>query len=410
MNEKLSTDPYKGVRDFYPEDAAIQQYIFDTWRKTAESFGFERYNASILEPSTLYKSKGAENEEMVKEQTYTFIDRGDREVTLRPEMTPTVARMVAAKKRELPFPLRWYSIPNLFRYERPQRGRLREHWQLNCDIFGCDDISADIEIITLAYQTLIDFGANPDMFEIRVNSRKLLEDKITPYLKNANKLPEYLRLLDKKMKISLDEFVMAEAELLQSETSIIIEPDEYLDELIQSLATLGISNVKFNSAITRGFNYYTGTIFEMFDTSKENNRSLLGGGRYNNLTSMFGGESISGIGFGMGDVGIRDFLETHNLLPDGIKVIAPRVTIIPETPKQNLFSQKIAKQIRKSEITVSVDIGTQKVDKKKARAESKGSKFITIIGEKEASSGNVFIKNLMNGEEYTGTIDKYNFN
>ena len=141
-DKKLKTESYKGVRDFYPEDMAIQRYIFDTWSKTAESFGYERYDASILEPSDLYKSKGAENAEIINDQSYTFIDRGERDVTLRPEMTPTVARMVAGKKRELKFPLRWYSIPNLFRYERPQRGRLREHWQLNCDLFGGNDYIA----------------------------------------------------------------------------------------------------------------------------------------------------------------------------------------------------------------------------------------------------------------------------
>ena len=145
----LSTDPYKGVRDFYPDDMAVQRYIFDVWSQTAESFGFERYDASMLEPADLYKAKGAENAEMVNEQTYTFIDRGDREVTLRPEMTPTVARMIAKKAKELAFPVRWYSIPNLFRYERAQKGRLREHWQLNCDIFGTDEVAADVEIIAL---------------------------------------------------------------------------------------------------------------------------------------------------------------------------------------------------------------------------------------------------------------------
>ena len=161
MTDKiLSTDSYKGVRDFYPDDMAILRYIFDVWSQTAESFGFERYDASVLEPADLYKAKGAENEEMVNEQTYTFIDRGKREVTLRPEMTPTVARMVAGRRRELSFPVRWYSIPNLFRYERPQRGRLREHWQLNCDIFGASHFTADVEIIALAYHMLITYASH----------------------------------------------------------------------------------------------------------------------------------------------------------------------------------------------------------------------------------------------------------
>ena len=131
---KLSTEPYKGVRDFYPEDMAIQNYIFNTWRKVAEKFGYEEYSASILEPTEIYTEKSGA--EIVNEQTFTFTDRGDRSVTLRPEMTPSLARMVAARRRNLKFPLRWYSIPNLFRYERPQRGRKREHWQLNCDLLG----------------------------------------------------------------------------------------------------------------------------------------------------------------------------------------------------------------------------------------------------------------------------------
>ena len=160
MSEPLSTQSYKGVRDFYPADMAIQQYIFDTWSETAERFGFERYDASVLEPSALYKAKGAENAEMVNEQTYTFTDRGEREVTLRPAMTPTVARIVAVKWGELARkrPLRWYSIPNLFRYERAQRGRLREHWQLNADIFGATNFEIDVEIIQLAHQIFLDFG------------------------------------------------------------------------------------------------------------------------------------------------------------------------------------------------------------------------------------------------------------
>ncbi len=170
--KKLSTEPYKGVRDFYPADMAVQSYIFDIWKKTAESFGYEEYGASVLEPANFYKAKSGE--EIVNEQTYTFIDRGEREVTLRPEMTPTLARMVAAKKRELVFPLRWYSIPNLFRYEQPQRGRVREHWQLNVDLFGVNGIEADVEVISLAYKIMKNFGAKDEDFEIRVNSRNLL--------------------------------------------------------------------------------------------------------------------------------------------------------------------------------------------------------------------------------------------
>jgi histidyl-tRNA synthetase len=158
---KIDTEPYKGVRDFFPEDMYVQNYIFEKMRKTATSFGYDEYSASILESTELYKGKTSD--EIVNEQTYSFRDRGDREVTLRPEMTPTIARMIASKIKELPLPIRWFSIPNLFRYEKPQRGRLREHWQLNCDIFGIKNIEAEVEVMSLAFNLLSSFG-----FKIRV--------------------------------------------------------------------------------------------------------------------------------------------------------------------------------------------------------------------------------------------------
>ena len=196
---KINREPYKGVRDFYPEDMFVQNFIFDVMRKTVISFGYIEYNASILEPTSLYKAKSGE--ELVEEQTYTFTDRGGREVTLRPEMTPTVARMVAKRKRELTFPLRWFSIPNMFRYERPQKGRLREHWQLNADLFGVKSIDADVEIISLAYTLMKKFGAKDNNFEIKVNSRKIINSILKDFLKlqdeEGNRL---MKLVDKREK------------------------------------------------------------------------------------------------------------------------------------------------------------------------------------------------------------------
>src|SRR5580698_1344396 len=171
--EGISTESYKGVRDFYPEDQFIQRYLFEHMERTCELFGYEEYSASVLEPAELYRSKTSE--EIVNEQTYTFTDRGEREVTLRPEMTPTFARMIAAKQREIALPARWYSIPNLFRYERPQKGRLREHWQLNVDMVGIAGIAADAEIIAVAHGVLRSLGADERDFEIRVSDRRILE-------------------------------------------------------------------------------------------------------------------------------------------------------------------------------------------------------------------------------------------
>src|SRR3989344_1129452 len=184
---KLSVEPYKGVRDFYPEDQAFLNWLFKTIRAEVERAGYAEYHASVLEPAELYKAKGAENEEIINEQAYTFTARGGREVVLRPEMTPTVARMVAARRRELGFPLRLYSIPNVFRYERPQRGRLREHWQLNVDLFGSRSLAADAEVIMVAHELMVAFGARESDFIIKVGSRAYLDQVIKDHELGVNK-------------------------------------------------------------------------------------------------------------------------------------------------------------------------------------------------------------------------------
>jgi histidyl-tRNA synthetase len=406
MDKRLSTEPYKGTRDFYPEDTAIQRYIFDTWAKTAESFGYERYDASILEPSELYKSKGAENEELVNEQTYTFIDRGDREVTLRPEMTPTVARMIAAKRRQLSFPVRWYSIPNLFRYERPQRGRLREHWQLNCDMFGVNHYSADVEMIALAYNVLTAFGADSNIFEIRINDRAWLNEEF-----DAQEIKEELRnpllaLLDRKEKI--DNFDEEAAKILGRPYHVPteIKAGGRLDQVRDSLASLGITNVRFSPSTVRGFNYYTGVVFEIFDVSGENSRSLIGGGRYDNLTSLFDAEPVSSIGFGMGDVTMRDFLETHNLLEGKVSRTAATLSIIPMEASHNIEAEKIAQAFRATNVRTSVDISDKKIGKKISSASETGVAYILVVGADEIASQAFTLKKLSDGSETTGSISE----
>jgi histidyl-tRNA synthetase len=203
----MSIDPYKGVRDFYPEDERIQKHIFSAMRRAVESFGYEEYNASVLEPTDLYLAKTSE--EIINEQTYTFTDRGDRSVTLRPEMTPTVARMVANRKRELGFPLRWYSIQNFFRYERPQRGRLREFWQLNADLFGVTGIEADAEVIQVAYRTMMEMGASEDDFVIKIGSRNALDAELTKRGVTAENHKKVSGLIDRKAKMTAEEYETA---------------------------------------------------------------------------------------------------------------------------------------------------------------------------------------------------------
>ncbi len=409
MASKLSTEPYKGVRDFYPEDMAVQQHIFDTWSRTAESFGFERYDASVLEPSELYKSKGAENEEMVNEQTYTFLDRGEREVTLRPEMTPTVARMIAGRHKELAFPARWYSIPNLFRYERSQRGRVREHWQLNCDIFGSDDIAADVEIIALAYQTLINFGARPEMFSIAVNDRREMANFYKSVgVEDVDTMTAITRLNDRFHKIERAEYLEGLRALAPEAADKILRfvegADDSENEITKALMKLGITNVRIDRSLARGFDYYTGTIFEVFDTDPKNNRSMLGGGRYDNLTSLFGEEKIGGVGFGMGDVTMRDFLETHGLLPQ--RKAGAQLIVIPTEAGFNLDAEKAAMKFRDAGVAVLVDISSKKLGKKIAAADHSGAGHILVVGEDEVARGEYVLRNLADGTEVSGNLDK----
>lgn len=402
---KPSTESYKGVRDFYPEDMAIQRYIFDTWAKAAESFGFERYDASILEPSELYRSKSSD--EIVNEQTYTFVDRGDREVTLRPEMTPTVARMVAGKRRELIFPLKWYSIPNLFRYERAQRGRLREHWQLNADIFGSENMHADVEIILLASTILKAFGAQDSDFEIKINDRKLLLEEVTGKLKDQAQLSEALRLLDSKAKMTEEEYATKEAELFTSPLAFAVHGDDSILATLNALEKLGVKNVSYEPTIVRGFTYYTGTIFEIFDTNPNNRRSLLGGGRYDNLAGLFGGEPIPAVGFGMGDVTMRDFLETHGLMvhmPKEYKT-APTIMFVTSDESYIGIAEEYAQAIRVHGVRVSVYLGTKKIGDQIKLADKAGAEFIIAVGADEVETGMFKVKKLIDGTEVSVPLE-----
>lgn len=375
---KISTDSYKGVRDFYPKDMFIQNYIFDVMRAACESFGYSEYGASILEPSNLYKEKTSE--EIVNEQTYTFTDRGDREVTLRPEMTPTVARMVAAKKREFQLPIRWYSIPNVFRYERPQKGRLREHWQLNADIFGVAHMEAELEIIALADSVMKGFGAGRDKYEIRINNRGELKTAL---------LVDYPEEEAEKILSQMDKG--------NSKITVTNQLSETTKKLIDKLNERGISNVRYDNTLVRGFSYYTGIIFEVFDTSGENPRSLFGGGRYDNLMDLFDVESLPAVGFGMGDVTIRDFLETHNLLPEYIS--STNVHIVTIDSEKIPFAQELGQKLRDGGLAVSVNISDRKIGDQIKYADKLSIPYVISIGDDEIDKEVFPLKNLETGEE-----------
>jgi histidyl-tRNA synthetase len=407
-DEPLSTDPYKGVRDFYPEDWARMSAVFDTVRATLGRWGYEEYNASPLERAEIYESKTSE--EIVNEQTYTFFDRGDRKVTLRPEMTPTFARMVAAKRRDVPLPIRWFSIPNVFRYERPQRGRLREHYQLNIDLAGIADAKADGEIIVIASEVLKAFGATTKDFIIRVSSRTLLSAacEATGFdTEEAVKL--YSRLLDRKSKMTLEEFKDAlgpgrSDPLKAIETATdpkVAEEKEKITSLIEAFHARGMTNVVFDPEIVRGFDYYTGMVFEVFDTNPENPRSIFGGGRYDGLVSMFGSEPIACVGCAMGDVTFIDFLETHNLLPKTSS--APQLYIGIPNESDFFMAQTFAQKLRESGVRVIVHTPTGSKHKTLGdqihEAQRRGILYFIAYGEQESSSGVVRLKKLAENTE-----------
>ena len=415
----LSTKPYKGARDFYPEEKRFQTFMFSTWRRVVERFGYEEYDAPILEPLEIYLAKTGE--EIVNEQTYVFEDRGGRKVVIRPEMTPTVSRMVAAKRQELAYPLRWYSIPNLWRYERPQRGRLREHWQLNVDIFGVEDTSAERELISLIDAIFKEFGASRDTYEIRLNHRKLVDYLLETYLGLDDKTSHAIsKLIDKLNKMERTDFIKKVDSILTDDHKInnvtekllgILDAKSINDlpkseqdqpaakeitQLIQSLNNAGISNVTFDGTLVRGFDYYSGIVFEVFDTDPENNRSMLGGGRYDGLVGLFGANPAPTVGFGWGDVTLANFLESHNLLP---KLKSPsQIFVIPVGDVDEVL-QIVISELRTNNIAVAVGISNKKIGDQIKIAEKKGIEYVLIIGEDEVKQKKYTLKSLESGDE-----------
>ena len=421
----LPTQPYKGTRDFYPDDMRLRNWFFGKIRSTLETAAFEEYNGPMLESLELYAAKSGE--EIASKQTYNFMDRGDRCVAIRPEMTPTVARMVAAKMGELSFPLRWFSIPNMYRYEATQRGRLREFWQLNVDIFGCDTFEADLEVIISAIQIMRAFGADETMFTVRINNRRFFNDVIAAI---ANKDAEGSRLvskvIDHKNKIPREVY---EKELialgLNAEQIARIDslyqmsvteatdicPDsvgaQELRQLFYALKQIGLDKYcVFDFGIIRGLDYYTGTVFEVFDNAPENNRAMFGGGRYDNLVGLFvKNAKISGVGYGMGDVTLENFLVTHNLVPDSfgndVKVL---ITKFDDVPYEAYLA--LADRLRMAGITASIYLGSKKFGKQIDYAVKGHYSHVLIMGGSELEAGTVKIKNLETREEETILADR----
>jgi histidyl-tRNA synthetase len=339
-------------------------------------------------------------------------------------MTPSVSRMVAAKRQERAYPRRWHSLPNLWRYQRPQAGRLREHWQLNVDIFGVDALSADYEIIAVADAVLRTFGAGPDSYVIRINSRQLVDKFLKDYMKLSDlQVYETSKLIDRWHKIDRTEFHNQAREILGDEKEYkdlvgLMEskdlsslPDEVkndksardLGTLVSMLAESGIKSAGFDFSVIRGMDYYNGIVFEVFDTDPDNIRSMFGGGRYDGLVRIFGVEPIATVGFGMGDVTLQRFLEAHGLLPklpsetDAVAILVGDVY----APAQGLVHQ-----LRAQGVNLSGDSTNRKIDARIKNAVKSGVRYALFIGEKEIDSNQFTLRDLEKGEEKKLTLDQ----
>lgn len=414
---QLSSEPYKGTRDFYPEDMRIRDYIFGVWRRVVRRYGFEAYDAPLLEPIEVYAAKSGS--ELVNEQTYQFVDRGDRHVAIRPEMTPSVSRMVAARRQEVAYPARWYSIAQFMRYERPQRGREREFWQLNVDIFGAEGPRSEAEIISLGNELLRAFGAKPEMYAIRVNNRKLINYMMAHYLGlDTVQAQLMVKLFDRQSKISNDDFRDQAIEILGDDAenglqkiarllsakSMADLPDSIRDsaavqevqELFSELERSGVSNAVFDITLMRGLDYYTGTVFEFFDNHPDNNRSLFGGGRYDGLVGLFGAEPLSAVGMAPGYTMTELFLRTHNLLPELTSSTDAYIVVLGGAESG---AADLANRLRAEGINIELDLTARKVDKQLKTAIKKAIPYILFVGENELSTELYSLKDVTSGDE-----------
>jgi histidyl-tRNA synthetase len=416
----LSKKPYRGTRDFFPDLMRLRNFIFQKMSLVSEQFCYEPYDGPLLEDIELYLAKSGE--ELINEQIYSFQDRGERTVVIRPEMTPTVARMVAQIHREVAKPIRWYAIPNLMRYEKPQRGRLREFWQYNADIFGAG-IYGQVEILQLAVSIMLAFGANKDQFEILVNDRKFVDIVFSNVLKlNDEKKNLLYKLLDKKSKIPDEKYQNELATILQDKESINIfhqytnlssfsevtnfieslPPENHHLELLtlfKKIESLKLSEfIKYDPTIVRGLDYYTGLVFEIFDKHPENRRAIAGGGAYANLLQIFDEQPLEGVGFGMGEVPLTDFLTTHNLKPDFSKPKADYLIAYLDDSAEELAFY-ITDQLRLHNSRVELFFEPTKPKKVFNYAEKKDFEFLIMIGEEDQKNDLLRIKKLSTREE-----------
>ena len=418
----MKTKALPGFRDFYPSDLALRSHIFNTWRTVATRYGFEEYDGPPLEPLDLYTTKSGEE---IVGQLYNFTDKGERAVALRPEMTPTLARMVAARAGELRKPIRWFSIPQLFRYERQQRGRLREHFQLNCDLIGESGPLADAEIVALAIDCMRAFGLGPGDVRVRLSDRRVL----TAILRHRNFRPDSFArafdFIDKYERLKpeqIESFKVDKVEVFQPATvdDLVaitrirgweqlqqelerspgaVKAGEPLREVHRALTDMGLGDfVEVDLTIVRGLAYYTGVVFELFDAGRTL-RAICGGGRYDNLLKELGGVDLPALGFGMGDVVLGELLKDRGLAPpDGVGLDV-FVGFISKEDVPHVLA--LAHQMRDQGLRVEYVLGPQALGKQLKLADARQAALAVVVGPDERARGQVVLRDLRKGTQET---------
>jgi histidyl-tRNA synthetase len=398
---------------------AVRQAVFAKLYRVVETYGFQRYDGPLLEAAEIYEAKSGR--EIADQQLYTLTDRSGRRLALRPEMTPSVARIVARYAGQLDFPLRWYSHVNCHRYERPQRGRVREHWQINCDIFGTESEVSEVEVFDLIHDLMGSVGATRDDYVLRVNCRIIAESAMRRVVGVPDEaLTQVFQVVDRWEKITeaeratdlaaaglQDKQIARLIDVLANDGSIVddLPADDLADSNVARLLKRDERNLfRFDPLIIRAFEYYTSTVFEVFDSDPVNRRSLFGGGRYRNLAGLFTNKSIPGIGFGMGDVTVLDFLDTHGLLP------APRtgsdVAVIPVTAELNEPARKVTRALRTEGIKTVLPLVQRSLSAEMKRAGRNDSRVAVIMGKSEWERGAVLVRDLLSGEQSEVPVDQ----
>ena len=404
----------RGTREFYPRDLALRNWLYTMIRKISESYGYQEYDGPFLETLDLYAAKSGE--ELVKEQSFVFPDRGGEMITLRPELTLSLARMIAQRQSQLVFPLRWWSFGPFWRYEKPQKGRTREFFQWNIDLVGVDSPEADAEIISLGCLILRESGLNSEQARLLINDRELMISELKKLALNEEQQKHAFKIIDRQEKMSdadWEAFVLEHGwkpaqlhglkEILQDDN--LWEKSKNLKRIFQLLEAYGLDSfVAFDARIVRGLDYYTGIVFEARDTAGRN-RAIFGGGHYDNLVADVGGTPLPGVGFAMGDVVFPLVLEEHRLLPS-VEARIPDVLITNFGEASTFFSLKVATQLRKDGFCVEVYPDAAKLAKQFKYADRAQIRFVVTAGPDEISKNMIQIKDLKNGNQEALELEK----